>query len=331
MKTLLFIDTYPSTENKVEELKSCIESLKKTGIDILITSHLPVGVEIQNLCDYYIYDKNNLLLYSQAKNYFGSAYFYSEWYTSYHSPAICLNMFNGFNLAKLHNYEFVVYITSDCILSKDDLKKLVELINFCETNNKIGFVFNPPDWYDFTCDSLLSGPFTWETIIFGFRPEEFLFYFDPPNNLDSYYHLECPDKSLEAIFFHKLQPIKDKIEVISSWCKNFFDTSQIDLSIKERNFVDFIKVQSKPDILLFFLYVGDISYKQTLKIFIDSLLIHQGDYYPNMWYYQEFNLTEQNLKIELLSDNGNLIEKNYILNEVLLNKILEKKDFISFY
>lgn len=38
MKTLLLIDTYPSTENKVEELKSCIESLKSSELDILITS-----------------------------------------------------------------------------------------------------------------------------------------------------------------------------------------------------------------------------------------------------------------------------------------------------
>lgn len=331
MKTLLLIDTYPSTKNKVEELKSCIESLKSTELDILITSHLPIDTQIQQMCNYYIYDKNNLLLDSIGKNYFGNSIFYLEWYTPLHAPANCLNMFNGFNLAKLHGYDFVVYISSDCILSQEDQIKLVESINFCQNNNKIGFVFNPPDLLDFTCDSSISGPFTWETIMFGFRTEEFLLYFDPPKSLDLYNQLGCPDKKLETNFFHRLQSVQDQIYVIPSWCRSFFDTSQIDLSIKSLYFLDFVKVKSKPDILLFFLVVGYKSYKQTLKIFIDSMLIHQGEYYADTWYYQEFNLTEQSLVIELLSDNGDFIEKKYILNQSLLDKTQEKKDFIDFH
>ena len=49
-----------------EERKSCchkfIKQFKSFGYDVLITSHLPLDKDTQELVDYAIYDKDNILI-----------------------------------------------------------------------------------------------------------------------------------------------------------------------------------------------------------------------------------------------------------------------------
>ena len=59
---IYIISTYPNTNIKYETTKKCIESLKQDDRKIMISSHMPLSEELQDMVDYYIYDEFNPLI-----------------------------------------------------------------------------------------------------------------------------------------------------------------------------------------------------------------------------------------------------------------------------
>ena len=58
----IVISTYPVLSSIIETTKECILALKETGRKIILTSHVPIPIELQELVDYCVYDKNNIFL-----------------------------------------------------------------------------------------------------------------------------------------------------------------------------------------------------------------------------------------------------------------------------
>lgn len=327
MKTLIIIDTYPSSSKKYQELIDCVDSLKPTGLDILVTSHYPVGQDVQQKINYYIYDSNNLLIPYFVRYWYCDESFDMENWTPYHGPAISLSWYNGFNFAKLHEYEFVVYISSDCIFSPEDSHKLVELIKFCIENKKKGFVFNPQDWFVVPCDKAESGRFLWETLMFGFSVEDFLLHFSPAKTIEEYENLPCYERSLETIFYNKLQPLREEIYIIDLWSSHYFSQSQIDLSNKNTIIWNFFYNNQNPDTPVFFILSGG---EYTIKLYFDDDLIFEKYFYPGQWYHQNFTLSNSEARIELW-ENGELVnQKIFHLDQSFPEGLLETKNSIQF-
>lgn len=69
---IFVIDTWPDTESKENDLIECIKKLKQfSPIPILLVSHYPIKTEIQNMVDYYLFDKDNPLLHSSEYDMYG--------------------------------------------------------------------------------------------------------------------------------------------------------------------------------------------------------------------------------------------------------------------
>ena len=63
MDNLAIITSHCDTLDKIDLLKGLIKQLKNLNIDILLYSHLPLETSIQQEVTYYIYDKDNPVLY----------------------------------------------------------------------------------------------------------------------------------------------------------------------------------------------------------------------------------------------------------------------------
>jgi hypothetical protein len=59
MKEIAIIGSYCNSEEKIKLLQNCISNCKKNGLDVLLYAKYPISSEIQNTCDYYIFEKSN--------------------------------------------------------------------------------------------------------------------------------------------------------------------------------------------------------------------------------------------------------------------------------
>jgi len=66
-KNLVIILSHCDTPLKIKTLKETITSLRSVGVDILLTSHIPIDLDIQDMVDYFIFDKNNPLISIEEK------------------------------------------------------------------------------------------------------------------------------------------------------------------------------------------------------------------------------------------------------------------------
>jgi len=67
MRNCFAITSYCDTPKKVDDLKKCINGLKRFDTDILIVAHYPLDLEIQTLVKYYIYDSSNPVIQDGSK------------------------------------------------------------------------------------------------------------------------------------------------------------------------------------------------------------------------------------------------------------------------
>jgi hypothetical protein len=67
MKKIVLIQSHCDTPEKLECLKDNLIKLKKFNIDILVFSHIFLPQEILELTDYFIFDKNNPILWEEKR------------------------------------------------------------------------------------------------------------------------------------------------------------------------------------------------------------------------------------------------------------------------
>jgi hypothetical protein len=125
---LIIISTYPDTSTRINLTKNCIKSFKKLNRKILLVSHYPVTNEIQELVDYYIYDKDNVMI---DNSYYTHFYNYREEYDVHvningmdkpnQSLAAMNNFHNGVKFADEIGVSKVMIITYDVILNDYDI------------------------------------------------------------------------------------------------------------------------------------------------------------------------------------------------------------------
>ena len=108
-KTSFIVSTYPTSEAIINTTKECLERLRNTikGVNIILTSHAPIPIELQELADYCIYDNNNILtkhtyysnMYSNSSLHDVFINLKKENNNIYHGPAVYTNYYNGVNLS----------------------------------------------------------------------------------------------------------------------------------------------------------------------------------------------------------------------------------------
>jgi glycosyltransferase involved in cell wall biosynthesis len=122
---LVVIGTYPDTKAREDLTIECIKSAKELGRPIMLVSHYPVNREVQDMVDYYVYDKHNPLTHHSYYNRFTrSAEDYSVEMRiegkSNQSLTVLTNLINAGKAAKGFGYTKMFYVTFDHVISNLD-------------------------------------------------------------------------------------------------------------------------------------------------------------------------------------------------------------------
>jgi hypothetical protein len=130
---LIVLGTYPNLKSRVQLTKDTIKSLKVTGRDVLLISHLPADTETQNLVEHYIYDKYNPLTHHSYYTRFfrNTDDYYAEININglkYSNQSLCvyINLITAAKYAKQMGYKRFFYTTYDVILHEKDLDIIEE-------------------------------------------------------------------------------------------------------------------------------------------------------------------------------------------------------------
>ena len=134
--------TYPVTDAIVQTTKECINSLKRDGRKIIISSHAPVPQELQEMVDYVFYDANNILT---KHTFYSSFNYYTGLYDTninlrgedndvYHGPACYTSFRNPATFAKNLGIDKLHFINYDYILKDEDyINYISEILNTNDT------------------------------------------------------------------------------------------------------------------------------------------------------------------------------------------------------
>ena len=132
------ISTYPMLESISKTTEECIKSIQSSGRKVILTSHIPVSEKLQELADYYVYDKNNLLT---KHTYYQYTWFdFGNWRVDlllngedndiYHGPAVYTNYYNAAALAQDLGIKKLYFLNYDYYLSNpkflDDISQILD-------------------------------------------------------------------------------------------------------------------------------------------------------------------------------------------------------------
>jgi len=135
MKECFLIGAYCHTEERLNELKRCLENLKRHNLPILISSHYTLPAEIIKSVDGFVYDPDNEILYQKDFEKFqtGFWYFYEDnsiridkAFDFHHDYAFWTQLRNGFALAKNKGFDMVHFLDFDVELDDETFDELRE-------------------------------------------------------------------------------------------------------------------------------------------------------------------------------------------------------------
>ena len=319
MKVLIVIGAYPNTTKKEEVLKQEIESLKSLGFDFMIVSHYPVSVELQDMVDYYIYDKNQTLTPKDRSPYywFNSHNFHIKVFNSRHSLPICQNMFNSFKFSEIKNYDFVFFVENDNIFTPNDVNKFRTLLNEMVSENKQCIFFKPESFRQ-------DNSYVYETQLFGISPKYLNEKFVIPTTENEWYETSM-SHTLELAFYNKLQHLEDDFLIIDVHSSEYFSESQINIFRVESFIFELLYNVHNPSYPV--LYCHNNTLKDEVKkilVEFNGEVIEDRLMLPSHWFYREFTLGNT-LKLTVFDIDGSIdYIKTYELTEENLEKIKDK-------
>lgn len=122
--------SHANSDLKLNILKDCIESIKKRGYKIILSSSFPAPDDVQSSVDYYVLDNENPLITGDDLNKIGGAIFiwmkYQQFENNYcvdvnHAYAVMKLMKNASAIAKINKIENLHYVNYDYLILDDNL------------------------------------------------------------------------------------------------------------------------------------------------------------------------------------------------------------------
>jgi hypothetical protein len=128
----VIVGSYPQNHLDSALVSLTIESFKRHGYDVCLTSHTPVSTELQQVSKYFIYsDENHILKFPEPSS---LAIFHADDRITYqtnngnklgaHSYSILINLKNALWLLKNKHYTHFLYVECDTFLNSEDHKIL---------------------------------------------------------------------------------------------------------------------------------------------------------------------------------------------------------------
>jgi hypothetical protein len=224
MKTLFIVGTYPTNNKQNRVLFECVDSIKKSGFDLLVVSHKQLQKEVVDIIDFYIYDKDNSFLPSQFTPHFWTTYgdFLIQIYNGGHTLPICRNMKNGFLLAKARGYDAFVFMESDVVMSEVDMETLKSYLFSIENDGKEMFFFRPEEYRG------TNNSYVYETLLFGGKTQFFIENMVLPTNVEEWLSSGM-GFTLEQTFYEKLSQYEEKFLIINDHSSNVFLNSKVNV------------------------------------------------------------------------------------------------------
>lgn len=148
----MVIGSYPNTSRWIDILKKCILQFNEE-FDVVLVTHYPAPIEIQQLVKYYIYDVRNEKVKNHDVHYWvDTPDFYAQIYPlsdyGYHAYGVYSSIRNAVSVLKEH-YDSFFYCEGDCILHPTDVSKLHLIKQQTKTTNKrCWFIRQSPDALD---------------------------------------------------------------------------------------------------------------------------------------------------------------------------------------
>lgn len=225
-KNLIIIGSYPNTQISVDVLKKCIESLKEE-FDIALSTHYPIQMDIQNMCNYYLYDSDNEVI-EQNNNpiiWFKNELFYLQIKHlknhAYSAYSTILNALNGIN----KKYSDFFYVNGDTLFSEMDIIKLLDLKKLTKDNGKKALFFKE-------FEGMLEAKIFYSDI--NFFINEFSNVRNKHDFIKYTKHFTTPyvPNVLESYFAERVDKyFSNDIFIINENLENYFNNSQIDVLI----------------------------------------------------------------------------------------------------
>jgi autotransporter strand-loop-strand O-heptosyltransferase len=209
---IFVIDSWPDNEKKENDLINLIKKLKSFNIQILLVGHYPIKEEIQKMVDYYIFDKNNPLLFSNEFNSFDvgsgrwaetSEYRVDISMIFHHDYAIWETMRTAFNFCKFLNKKYIHFLEYDNNPNVFQYKQcFIEQI----TNHDAII-------YEYSLDSAKKlNPYC-ATFIFSIKTDVALKLISQINSKVEYFTKKPKGWQLERVFLEKLTNVTNNIKL----------------------------------------------------------------------------------------------------------------------
>jgi hypothetical protein len=225
MKIAISISAYTNSPASLELTKQCIRNIKQnTDFFVICTNHLPGDSELAEMCDLYLYEKNNVLT--------THTFYEHSWLTTadfrfdlrlkksknniYHGPAVHQNIYNGVSLGKMIGADFVICMNFDVLLSPNEFLKVKNCVDSLQQQSKSAFFLK----------SIEQEGLHLKTVFFITNPDFYLSHVNPISNEDDYNALleitNAPSNGLENMYYHAFEPYLDGCIVVESNETDFF-------------------------------------------------------------------------------------------------------------
>ena len=331
------LSTYPVLNSITKTTIECIEALKQTGRKIILTSHLPIPLELQKLVDYCVYDKNNILTKHTFYNY--TWFNYGTWKADllltgennnvYHGPAVYTNYYNGVTLAEKLGIKKVYFLNYDYVLKNPTFIDDISLI----LNQKKAYVGVKEEQEG-------------ETVITYFLatdPKFYLNHFPQIQNAQEYDSLmiewDSESNGLENLTYCTFQKSKNQIywenqETFINLIENNFDHK----NYSRVEYFSILTVKDHPEQFAVFLSVANLIDNRDIEIAVyedDKMLFNETVKVTHKlsWFRQVVFNPEKTYKVYYSAFdryNQNLVEtKKIIINKEYFENQLPKNGFLT--
>ena len=323
MRRAIIIDTYPSGARESEILSQCIDSVKPLGYDIVITSHLPIDVEICKKAELVVYDSNNTFLPPDRTPFFWFKcnLFDIHIFNAGHTLPICRNMRNGLQMAKSLGYEEFIFTESDVIFSLEDLNKLKDLIDKMSEEGKTMLFFRPEEYRD--CEN----SYVYETLIFGGNINYFLNTFNPPKDIADWDELNM-GYTLELSFYEQFSFDESKFLLVNDHSSRIFTTSKVNISRYGLFNCDVLFSEKYPDEPVLYIMHSLVNPEpKYIEIFINGSIIYSSYLYQSTYWFDSYKFNDDEITVNVYDADDKkylFMSKSFVLSKSNIDTFKQK-------